>query len=141
MRISDWSSDVCSSDLGRVPDSELVILALGRLGGAALTHASDLDLIYVFTGDYAAESDGPKPLGAVHYYNRLAQRVSGALSVPTAAGPLYEIDTRLRPSGNQGPLTVSLDGFARYQRESAWTWEDMALTRVRPVFSSEGHQS
>src|SRR3546814_2491821 len=101
MRISDWSSDVCSSDLGRVPDSELVILALGRLGGAALTHASDLDLIYVFTGDYAAESDGPKPLGAVHYYNRLAQRVSGALSVPTAAGPLYEIDTRLRPSGNQ----------------------------------------
>ncbi|HVI99571.1 MAG TPA: bifunctional [glutamine synthetase] adenylyltransferase/[glutamine synthetase]-adenylyl-L-tyrosine phosphorylase [Sphingomonas sp.] len=122
---------------GRVPDSELVILALGRLGGAALTHASDLDLIYVFTGDYAAESDGEKPLGAVLYYNRLAQRVSGALSVPTAAGPLYEIDTRLRPSGNQGPLTVSLDGFARYQRESAWTWEHMALTRVRPVFGSE----
>jgi glutamate-ammonia-ligase adenylyltransferase len=63
--------------------------------------------------------------------------VSGALSVPTAAGPLYEIDTRLRPSGNQGPLTVSLDGFARYQRESAWTWEHMALTRVRPVFGSD----
>jgi glutamate-ammonia-ligase adenylyltransferase len=122
---------------GRVPESELVILALGRLGGAALTHASDLDLIYVFTGDYAAESDGRKPLGAVLYYNRLAQRVSGALSVPTAAGPLYEIDTRLRPSGNQGPLTVSLDGFARYQRESAWTWEHMALTRVRPVFGSD----
>ncbi|MCM8730687.1 bifunctional [glutamine synthetase] adenylyltransferase/[glutamine synthetase]-adenylyl-L-tyrosine phosphorylase [Hephaestia sp. GCM10023244] len=121
---------------GHVPDSELVILALGRLGGAALTHASDLDLIYVFTGDYAAESDGEKPLGAVHYYNRLAQRISGALSVPTAAGPLYEIDTRLRPSGNQGPLTVSLDGFARYQRESAWTWEHMALTRMRPVFGS-----
>ncbi|MBS0478414.1 MAG: glutamine-synthetase adenylyltransferase, partial [Proteobacteria bacterium] len=89
---------------GRVPESELVILALGRLGGGALTHASDLDLIYLFTGDFGAESDGPKPLGAVHYYNRLAQRVSAALSVPTAAGPLYEIDTRLRPSGAQGPL-------------------------------------
>lgn len=121
---------------GRVPDSELVILALGRLGGGALTHASDLDLIYLFTGDFAAESDGAKPLGAVHYYNRLAQRLSGALSVPTAAGALYEIDTRLRPSGAQGPLVVSLDGFAKYQREDAWTWEHMALTRARPVFGS-----
>ncbi len=121
---------------GKVPDSELLILALGRLGGGALTHASDLDLIYLFTGDFAAESDGPKPLGAVHYYNRLAQRLSGALSVPTAAGALYEIDTRLRPSGAQGPLVVSLEGFAKYQRESAWTWEHMALTRARPVFGS-----
>jgi glutamate-ammonia-ligase adenylyltransferase len=121
---------------GRVPDSELVILALGRFGGAALTHASDLDLIYLFTGDYRAESDGAKPLGAVLYYNRLAQRITGALSAPTASGPLYEIDTRLRPSGTQGPLSVSLDRFARYQRESAWTWEHMALTRARPVFGS-----
>jgi glutamate-ammonia-ligase adenylyltransferase len=122
---------------GRVPESELVIVALGRLGGGLLTHASDLDLVYCFTGDYRAESDGPKPLGAVLYYNRLAQRVSAALSVPTASGPLYEIDTRLRPSGAQGPLVVSLEGFARYQRESAWTWEHMALTRARPVFGSE----
>ncbi|MFM9828456.1 MAG: bifunctional [glutamine synthetase] adenylyltransferase/[glutamine synthetase]-adenylyl-L-tyrosine phosphorylase [Sphingomonas sp.] len=121
---------------GRVRDSELVILALGRLGGGALTHASDLDLIYLFTGDYATESDGKKPLGAVLYYNRLAQRLTAALSVPTASGPLYDIDTRLRPSGAQGPLVVSTEGFARYQRESAWTWEHMALTRARPVFGS-----
>jgi glutamate-ammonia-ligase adenylyltransferase len=121
---------------GKVPGSELVILALGRMGGAALTHASDLDLIYLFTGDYMAESDGPRPLGAVHYYNRLAQRVTGALSVQTASGPLYDIDTRLRPSGTQGPLSVSLEGFERYQRESAWTWEHMALTRARPVFGA-----
>ncbi|MCD2315612.1 bifunctional [glutamine synthetase] adenylyltransferase/[glutamine synthetase]-adenylyl-L-tyrosine phosphorylase [Sphingomonas sp. IC-11] len=121
---------------GLVPESEFVILALGRLGGGALTHASDLDLVYLFTGDFAAESDGPKPLGATLYYNRLAQRVSAALSVPTAAGPLYPIDTRLRPSGNQGPLVVNFESFARYQRESAWTWEHMALTRARPVFGS-----
>ena len=121
---------------GHVPGSELVILALGRMGGGALTHASDLDLIYLFTGDYLAESDGAKPLGAVLYYNRLAQRISAALSVPTASGPLYEVDTRLRPSGTQGPLSVSLDGFARYQRESAWTWEHMALARARCVFGS-----
>jgi [glutamine synthetase] adenylyltransferase / [glutamine synthetase]-adenylyl-L-tyrosine phosphorylase len=122
---------------GRVPDSEFLILALGRMGGAELTHASDLDLIYLFTGDFASESEGPKPLGAVQYYNRLAQRVSAGLSVPTAAGPLYEVDTRLRPSGAQGPLVVSLDGFERYQREDAWTWEHMALCRARPVYGSD----
>ncbi len=119
---------------GKVPDSDLVILALGRLGGEALTHASDLDLIYLFTGDYMAESDGPKPLGATLYYNRLAQRVTGALSVPTASGRLYEVDTRLRPSGAQGPLAVNLDAFERYQREDAWVWEHMALTRARAVY-------
>lgn len=121
---------------GRVANSELLILALGRLGGGKLTHASDLDLVYLFTGDHSAESDGKRPLGAVHYYNRLAQRVTAALSVATASGPLYPVDTRLRPSGNQGPLVVSLEGFRRYQRESAWTWEHMALTRARPVFGS-----
>ena len=123
---------------GRVAGGELVILALGRFGGAALTHASDLDLVYLFTGDHLAESDGRRPLGATHYFNRLAQRVSGALSASTAAGLLYEIDTRLRPSGAQGLLAVSVDSFARYQRESAWTWEHMALTRARPVFGSPG---
>jgi glutamate-ammonia-ligase adenylyltransferase len=121
---------------GRVPDSELMILAFGRTGGGALTHASDLDLVYLFTGDFAAESDGAKPLGATLYYNRLAQRITAALSVPTAAGPLYTVDTRLRPSGTQGPLVVSVESFARYQREDAWTWEHMALTRARPVFGS-----
>ncbi len=122
---------------GKVPDSEFVILALGRLGGEALTHASDLDLIYLFTGDYMAESDGAKPLGATLYYNRLAQRVSAALSVPTATGRLYEVDTRLRPSGAQGPLAVTLDAFERYQKEVAWVWEHMALTRARPVYGSD----
>jgi len=121
---------------GRVPGSELVILALGRLGGAALTHASDLDLIYLFTGSFSAESDGARPLGATHYYNRLSARLSSGLSVPTSAGALYEIDTRLRPSGGDGPLAVSLESFARYQHESAWTWEHMALARARPVYGS-----
>ncbi|HEX8214559.1 MAG TPA: bifunctional [glutamine synthetase] adenylyltransferase/[glutamine synthetase]-adenylyl-L-tyrosine phosphorylase [Allosphingosinicella sp.] len=122
---------------GRVPGSELVIMGLGRLGGEALTHASDLDVVYLFTGTHEAQSDGPKPLGATDYFNRLAQRVTAALSVPTAAGPLYDVDTRLRPSGKDGFLAVSLTSFERYQRESAWTWEHMALTRARPVFGSE----
>ncbi|MDX3911466.1 MAG: bifunctional [glutamine synthetase] adenylyltransferase/[glutamine synthetase]-adenylyl-L-tyrosine phosphorylase [Sphingobium sp.] len=126
---------------GRVPGGELVILALGRLGGGALTHASDLDLIYLFSGDFAAESDGPKPLGATQYFNRLAQRITNALSVQTGSGPLYEVDTRLRPSGAQGLLAVSFDSFARYQREAAWAWEHLALTRARPVFGSQAARS
>jgi glutamate-ammonia-ligase adenylyltransferase len=121
---------------GRVPDSEFVVLALGRMGGGLMTHASDLDLIYLFSGDFRAESDGAKPLGATLYYNRLAQRLTAALSVATAAGALYQVDTRLRPQGAQGPLVVSFDSFSRYQREDAWTWERMALTRARPVFGS-----
>jgi glutamate-ammonia-ligase adenylyltransferase len=122
---------------GRVPGGELVVLGFGRIGGGALTHASDLDLVFVFTGDHAAQSDGPRPLGATLYFNRLAQRIVAALSVPTAAGALYEVDTRLRPSGTQGPLAVSLESFVRYQREQAWTWEHMALTRARPLAGSD----
>lgn len=122
---------------GKVPDSELVILALGRLGGEALTHASDLDLILLFTGDHLAESDGPRPLGATQYYNRLAQRVIASLSVPTASGALYEVDTRLRPSGADGLLCATVKSFAQYQRENAWDWEHMALTRARVLFGSD----
>jgi glutamate-ammonia-ligase adenylyltransferase len=121
---------------GKVAGAELLIVALGRLGGGALTHASDLDIVYLFNGDFMAESDGAKPLGATTYFNRLAQRVSAAMSVATAAGPLYEVDTRLRPSGTQGPLVVTVESFAQYQRESAWTWEHMALTRARTIFGS-----
>jgi glutamate-ammonia-ligase adenylyltransferase len=122
---------------GRVPSGELVILALGRLGGGILTHASDLDLIFLFTGDFAVDSDGRKPIGATQYFNRLSQRVSNALSVSTASGPLYEVDTRLRPSGAQGLLAVSFDSFARYQAEAAWAWEHLALTRARPIYGSD----
>ncbi len=116
---------------GRIPAGELVIMGYGRLGGGALTHASDLDLVFLFTGAHSAESDGARPLGATLYFNRLAQRVIAALSVPTAEGALYEVDTRLRPSGAQGPIAVSLEAFERYQRENAWTWEHMALARAR----------
>jgi len=121
---------------GMVPDSELVVLGLGRMGGGVLTHASDLDLVFLFTGDFTRESDGRRPLGGTHYYTRLSQRVISALSVPTAEGALYEVDTRLRPSGEQGPPAASMDSFERYQREQAWTWEHMALCRARPLYGS-----
>ena len=122
---------------GRIAGGELLVLGLGRLGGGALTHASDLDIIYLFTGETSQESDGERPLGGTHYFNRLAQRVSAALSVPTAHGALYEIDTRLRPQGTQGPLAATVESFAKYQREAAWTWEHMALTRARVLVGSD----
>lgn len=121
---------------GGFADKELLVLGLGRLGGGALTYASDLDIVYLFTGSLDGESDGEKSLGPTLYFNRLAQRAGAALSVPTAQGALYEVDTRLRPQGKQGLLASSLDSFGRYQREDAWTWEHMALCRARPVYGS-----
>ena len=121
---------------GEVPGGELVVLGLGRLGGRALTHASDLDLIYLFDAPAGAHSTGSKPLPATDYYNRLASRIGAALGTPTAAGPLYDIDTRLRPQGAQGMLAVSMEAFEAYQRHDAWTWEHMALCRARPLTGS-----
>jgi len=126
---------------GRVPGSRLVILGLGRLGGGVLTQASDLDLIYLFSGSHEGESDGPKKLRTADYFNRLAPRIGAALSVPTASGRLYDVDTRLRPSGTDGLLAISLDTFADYQRHKAWTFEHMALTRARPVYGTEGDRA
>ncbi len=118
---------------GEVPGCRLVVLGLGRYGGRALTHASDLDLVYLFTGDHAAESTGAKPLSATVWFQRVAARLTAALSVPTAAGALYEVDTRLRPSGAKGLLAVTVSSFARYQSTEAETWEQMALCRARVV--------
>ena len=122
---------------GQFPGGELLILGLGRFGGYSLTHSSDLDIIYLHTGEQGLVSKGAKPLGPNDYFNRLASRVTAAMSVPTAAGPLYDVDTRLRPEGAKGMLTVSLDAFERYQREQAWTWEHMALCRARLLFGSD----
>jgi len=139
--MADLASDEFAKAHGRIEGGELMILALGRLGGRALTHASDLDIIYVYDAPEGAMSDGNKPLSATDYYNRLANRVTAAISVPTAAGPLYDVDTRLRPQGGEGMLAVSLEGFLNYQRNEAWTWEHMALCRARPIYGSEGKRA
>jgi glutamate-ammonia-ligase adenylyltransferase len=134
--LGEVAVDEFAKSHGIFPDAELVVLGLGRLGGHSLTHASDLDLIYLHSANHGGVSNGAKPLGPNDYFNRLASRLTAALSVPTAAGPLYDVDTRLRPEGAKGMITVSLDAFERYQRNEAWTWEHMALCRARPVFGS-----
>ena len=119
---------------GRVAGGAFAIIGMGRLGSREMTLASDLDLILIYDGPPQAEaSDGPHPLPVAGYYARLSQRLIAAITVPTAEGSLYAVDMRLRPSGEAGPIASHFEGFERYQREAAWTWEHMALTRARPV--------
>jgi len=119
---------------GRIAGGSYVILALGRLGGREMTATSDLDLVFIYDApDLSANSDGGKPLPVPVYYGRLAQRLIAGLTAPTSEGRLYDVDMRLRPSGNKGPVAVSLESFARYHESDAWTWERMALTRARVV--------
>jgi glutamate-ammonia-ligase adenylyltransferase len=108
---------------------------MGKWGGREMTATSDLDFMLIYQAD--GMSDGAKPLAPAQYYSRLAQRLVNAITSPTAEGILYEADMRLRPSGSKGPVAVSLDAFAVYQREEAWTWEKMSLTRARLICGPE----
>jgi glutamate-ammonia-ligase adenylyltransferase len=119
---------------GRVPGGAMAVVAMGKLGGREMTAASDLDLIAVYDFDAGnTMSDGLKPIPPTHYYTRLTQRLISALAAPTAEGSLYQVDMRLRPSGQKGPVATQLSGFVGYQQREAWTWEHMALTRARVV--------
>ncbi|MGF1562323.1 MAG: bifunctional [glutamine synthetase] adenylyltransferase/[glutamine synthetase]-adenylyl-L-tyrosine phosphorylase [Geminicoccaceae bacterium] len=118
---------------GRLPELRFGVLGLGKLGSGELTLGSDLDVVFIYDGPGEARSDGDRPLSLADYASRLGVRLVNALTMRTNEGRLYEIDTRLRPSGNVGPPAVRLDVFERYQRETAQTWEHQALTRARWV--------
>ncbi len=123
---------------GTVPGGGMALLALGKLGGREMAHRSDLDLVFVYDhDDGASASDGSKPLVPGVYFTRLSQRLITAITAQTGEGTLYELDMRLRPSGNKGPIASRLDGFSQYHTEQAWTWEQMAMTRARIVAASE----
>jgi glutamate-ammonia-ligase adenylyltransferase len=117
---------------GRLPEGDMVVLGLGKLGSGEMTLQSDLDLILICDcPDFSALSDGDKPLDADRWFARAARRLTSGLSAPSAEGELYEVDTRLRPSGNAGPLVTKFTSFVDYQLNQAWNWEHMALTRGR----------
>ncbi len=119
---------------GRVPGARLCVLGMGKLGSGELTAGSDLDLILLYDHDPQVEfSDGDKPLPVAQYFARLTQRLIAAISARTAEGVVYDLDFRLRPSGNAGPLATEIYAWVKYQREDAWTWEKQALTRARPI--------
>ena len=119
---------------GRVADGRFAVVAMGKLGSEEMSAASDLDLIVIYdTGSPDTQSDGERPLYASQYYARVCQQLISALTAPTAEGKLYEVDMRLRPSGNAGPIATAFDSFVAYQESEAWTWEHMALTRARVI--------
>ncbi len=118
---------------GVIPGAGAALLAFGKMASREMTAKSDLDFIMLYELDGADESNGEKPLAASQYYARLTQRLIAAVSAPTSEGVLYEVDMRLRPSGNAGPLATRLAGFIQYHHESAWTWEHLALSRARVV--------
>ncbi|OYX48685.1 MAG: bifunctional glutamine synthetase adenylyltransferase/deadenyltransferase [Alphaproteobacteria bacterium 32-64-14] len=128
-------ADACVGGLAEVCECEILakfqgeiggwsVCALGKFGGRELTATSDLDLMLVYE---------PANDGSVQLATRFVQRLVAALSAPTEEGLLYEVDMQLRPSGRAGPVAVRMSSFERYYREEAWTWEFMALTRIRPV--------
>jgi glutamate-ammonia-ligase adenylyltransferase len=122
------------AEYGKPPGSRASLIALGKLGSREMTPSSDLDLMLIYDFDAERpESDGPRAVHAVQYYTRLTQRLVSALTSPTRAGRLYEVDMRLRPSGRKGPVATQLSAFIAYQESEAETWEHMSLTRARPI--------
>jgi glutamate-ammonia-ligase adenylyltransferase len=124
----------CGPDESRLRPAGMIVVAYGKFGGIELGYGSDLDL--VFLHDSAGEvqrTAGPQVVDNGVFFLRLVQRLVHLLTVHSAAGRLYEVDTRLRPSGKGGLLVQSIEGFADYQRTEAWTWEHQALLRSRAV--------
>ncbi|WP_347266994.1 glutamine-synthetase adenylyltransferase [Paracoccus sp. (in: a-proteobacteria)] len=118
---------------GPPPGRGAVVLGMGSLGARQLNAGSDLDLIVIYDAAGEEASRGAKPLAARAYYSRLTQAMITGLAAPTSAGRLYEVDMRLRPSGRQGPVATSVQGFRDYQMTEAWTWEHLALSRARVI--------
>lgn len=119
---------------GTVDPAGMAVIAMGKLGGQELAFGSDLDLVFVYDdGQDVQGSDGEAPLSIGPWFTRVSQRYITAISSLTSEGLLYEVDMRLRPSGNSGAVAVPLSAYATYMRQDAWIWELMAATRARVI--------
>ena len=112
---------------------DFLVLGYGKMGGIELSYGSDLDLVFIHDADPNLYTDGEKQIANSVFFTRLGQKIIHILNTFTASGQLYEVDMRLRPSGNSGLLVSSLKAFADYQNKEAWTWEHQALVRARVV--------
>ena len=123
----------------RVCDSGFAVIGYGKLGGIELGYGSDLDLVFLHSEESTGRrTNGDRPIDNAVFYARLGQRMIHILNTRTPAGILYEVDTRLRPSGASGLLVSNVDAFADYQRQHAWTWEHQALVRARLITGDAG---
>ena len=118
---------------GPEPGNGACVIGMGSLGSGLLHANSDLDLIIIYDAEVNDQSEGDRPLSARQYYSRLTKAFITAISAPMTEGRLYEIDMRLRPSGFQGPVATSWNSYQNYQKNEAWVWEHLALTRARAV--------
>lgn len=116
------------------------VIGYGKMGGVELGYGSDLDVVFLHETNISGATTGARSIDNQLFYFRLAQRIIHLFSSRTNSGILYEIDMRLRPSGDSGPLVASLAGFNRYLKEDAWTWEHQALVRTRAVFMDASMQ-
>lgn len=126
-----------SAKHGPPPGKGATVIGMGSLGAGRLTSASDLDIIVIYDPEDVEMSEGRRPLATRPYYARLTQALVTAVTAPMAEGRLYELDMRLRPSGNQGPVATSWPAFKAYQEGEAWLWEHLALVRARPICGLE----
>ena len=157
MKVSDYLTELAEVILAYVlqltwqqmvdrhgyPDGEVheqpnfIIIGYGKLGGIELAHGSDLDLVFIHAatpmGNTQPQNDQQRSIENGTFYVRLGQKIIHILNTQTPSGQLYEVDMRLRPSGNSGMLVTSLTAFEKYQFESAWTWEHQALVRARAI--------
>ena len=127
-----WVEKDIARRFGRFLRQDVSVLAMGKLGSRQMTATSDLDLIVLYSVE-GETSNGHKPLPASEYFARLTKALITSLSTSMSEGKMYDVDMRLRPSGRQGPVATSVMGFEAYQKEQAWTWEHLALTRGRVV--------
>lgn len=119
-------------------DPDFGVIAYGKMGGLELSYESDLDLVFLHNASAQGMTEGPKSVENVVFMSRLGQKLIHLLSAVTPSGMLYEVDTRLRPSGNSGLLVSSLPAFKKYQQEQAWVWEHQALVRARFIAGDPG---
>jgi glutamate-ammonia-ligase adenylyltransferase len=125
---------MCGASEARLEPAGMIVVAYGKFGGIEMGYGSDLDLVFLHDSHGEVQrTTGPQVIENGVFFLRLVQRLVHLLTVHSAAGRLYEVDTRLRPSGKGGLLVQSVDGFADYQRTEAWTWEHQALLRSRAV--------
>jgi glutamate-ammonia-ligase adenylyltransferase len=159
MKVSDYLSDIAETTLdstikiswdhltakhgspsaklnGQVCEKGFAVIAYGKLGGLELGYGSDLDMVFIHCGT-SGQTNGKTPIDNSQFFARLGQRVIHTLSTHTAAGKIYEIDMRLRPSGSSGILVSHFASYQEYQTQDAWTWEHQALLRARAIIGDE----
>ena len=135
--VDKYGEPACKVD-GETLTPELLIVEYGKLGGLELGYGSDLDIVFVHTSpDASGETKGGKKIQNTVFFTRMVQRAIHLLTTVTASGKVFDIDTRLRPYGESGPVVCSLAAYEDYLRNKAWLWEHQALIRARPVTASK----